>query len=55
MTPAHTTATRMRTTRPTTGPHRTTEPRTHGGAAPVRVVPLWAAPCALAAQDDAKR
>lgn len=33
---------------------RTGEARTLGGAAPVRVVPLWQAPCAHAAQGSAK-
>ncbi|MET9611731.1 hypothetical protein [Kitasatospora indigofera] len=44
-----------RTIEPTTGTGRNTETRTGASAAPIRVIPLWKAPCALAPQVPAKR
>ncbi|MFJ8622183.1 hypothetical protein ACIRD3_04990 [Kitasatospora sp. NPDC093550] len=55
MTSVRSTAGHPRAIRPTTAPRRPTEPRAHVGAAAVAVVPLWAAPCALAPQGAAKR
>ncbi|MFC9327371.1 hypothetical protein [Kitasatospora sp. NPDC057015] len=44
-----------RTVEPATGTGRDAETRACAGTAPVRVVPLWKAPCALAPQASTTR